>query len=383
MKPALKTNRVRAALRASAGILLGSLLGSLFLLACSPPTPIPIGFVGGISGRGADLGIAARDAVQLAVELRNRAGGVAGHEVKLLIRDDQQNTATAQGVTRELIDQGVVAIVGPVTSTVAKAILPIVDDARVVMVSSSATTDELTGKDDYLYRVNMSTAEAATRIAEYHLKERPLGPLVAAYDLNNRSYTERWLEAFRTTYEKGGGEVRGAIGFESSSETAFVQVARNLLATPADGVLIVANSMDTALLCQQIRKAGSRLPIIVSGWAGTERLLELGGRAVEGVMVAQNFDRESKAPAYQAFRQAYRERFRREPGFSGTMAFDAANIVMEALAQQPDPRKLKATLQSVRRFQGVQEPILFDEFGDVIREIHMTVVRDGQFIVIR
>ncbi len=383
MRPALKAVGMCAALRTSAGILLGSLLGSLFLPACSPPEPIPIGFVGGISGRGADLGVAARDAVQLAVELRNRAGGIAGHEVKLLIRDDQQNTATAQGVTRELIDQGVVAIVGPITSTVAKAILPIVDDARVVMVSSSATTDELTGKDDYLYRVNMSTAEAATRIAEYHLKERPLGPLVAAYDLSNRSYTERWLEAFRTTYEKGGSEVRSAIGFESSSETAFVQVARKLLATPADGVLIVANSMDTALLCQQIRKAGSRLPIIVSGWAGTERLLELGGKAVEGVMVAQNFDRESTAPAYQAFRQAYRERFRREPGFSGTMAFDAANIVMEALAQQPEPGKLKATLQSMRRFQGVQEPILFDEFGDVIREIHMTVVRDGQFVVIR
>lgn len=48
------------------------------LLGCEPPEPIRIGFVGGTSGRVADLGIAGRDAVLLAVELRNQSGGVAG-----------------------------------------------------------------------------------------------------------------------------------------------------------------------------------------------------------------------------------------------------------------------------------------------------------------
>ena len=370
-------------IRACLGAVAVAILAAAALPGCSPPEPITLGFVGGISGRGADLGIAARDAVQLAVELRNQAGGVGGRLVSLVMKDDEQSTEVAQRVTRELLQQGAVGIVGPITSTMAKAIVPIVDEAKVMVISSSATTDELTGKDDYLYRVNMSTAEAATQIAQYHLKERPLGPLVAAYDLSNRSYSERWLNAFRTTYEKGGGEVRKAVGFESSSETAFVQVAQDLLATPAKGLLIVANSMDTALLCQQIRKLGSHLPIIVSGWAGTERLLELGGKSVEGVMVAQNFDRESTAPPYQAFRKAYRERFHREPGFSGTMAFDAANILMEVLARQPDPKRVKETLRAAPRFEGVQEPILFDQFGDVIRQIHMSVVRDGQFVVIR
>ena len=83
----------------------GVMLATLMLAACSPPAPIALGFVGGTSGRAADLGVAGRDAVQLAVDLRNRSGGVAGRQVKLLIRDDEQQPDVAQRVVRELIDQ--------------------------------------------------------------------------------------------------------------------------------------------------------------------------------------------------------------------------------------------------------------------------------------
>ena len=105
------------------------ILGVLILLSCTPPEPIRIGFVGGTSGRVADLGIAGRDAVVLAVELRNQTGGVAGRKVDLLIKDDEQNPEVAQRVVRELIDQGAVAIVGPMTSAMALAVVPIANES--------------------------------------------------------------------------------------------------------------------------------------------------------------------------------------------------------------------------------------------------------------
>ncbi|MEZ5584870.1 MAG: ABC transporter substrate-binding protein [Candidatus Competibacteraceae bacterium] len=83
------------------------LLGVVAVLGCRAPEPIGIGFVGGTSGRGADLGIAGRDAVLLAVQLRNQTGGVAGRKVNVLIRDDEQKPEVAQRVVRELIAQGV------------------------------------------------------------------------------------------------------------------------------------------------------------------------------------------------------------------------------------------------------------------------------------
>ena len=352
------------------------------LLGCEPPEPIRIGFVGGTSGRVADLGIAGRDAVLLAVELRNQSGGVAGRKVKLLIKDDQQNPEVARRAVRDLIEQGVVAIVGPMTSAMAIAVVPIANEAKVLLMSPTATTDDLTGLDDYFFRLNTSARDNASRIARYHVGQNATRRLAATYDLRNKSYTENWLDSFRATYVQGGGEVVKVIGFESGGETTFLQLAQDLLAAPVDGVLIVANSVDTALLCQQIRKLGSRVPIISSEWAATERLVELGGKAVEGVIMAQNFDRNSTAPRYRAFYQAYRDRFHREPGFGGVIAFDAANVVLDALAQRREGRSVKETVLAARRFEGVEEPMLFNEFGEVKRRLFITVVRDGQFMVV-
>lgn len=364
-----------------------SLLASAWLLpGCAPGEAIAIGFIGGMSGRVADLGIAGRDAAQLAVEQRNQAGGIAGRQVKLLIRDDEQNTVVAERALRELIDQGVVAIVGPMTSAIAMTIVPIANRAGVLLISPTVSTEALTGKDDYFFRVGSSNLANATQVAQYHLRQAAgrQNPrrLVAVYDLNNRPYAETWLDGFRVTYVRGGGEIVKSIGFESGSAISYRQLAQELLATAADGVLIVANSVDTALLCQQIRKSDRQIPIIAAEWAASERLLELGGKAVDGVVVGQNFDRSSTAPRYQAFRQAYLARFQREPGFGGVLAYDATNVLLDALARQQRGQSVKQTVLAIGSFEGTQAPIVFDAYGDVQRNVFITVVRDGRLVVV-
>ena len=315
-------------------------LGIAVLLGCEPPEPIRIGFVGGTSGRVADLGIAGRDAVLLAVELRNQSGGVAGRKVKLLIKDDQQNPEVARRAVRDLIEQGVVAIVGPMTSAMAIAVVPIANEAKVLLMSPTATTDDLTGLDDYFFRLNTSARDNASRIARYHVGQNTTRRLAATYDLRNKSYTENWLDSFRVNYVQGGGEVVKVIGFESGGETTFLQLAQDLLAAPVDGVLIAANSVDTALLCQQIRKLGSRVPIISSEWAATERLIEPGGKAVEGVIMAQNFDRNSIAPRYRAFTKPTTTGFIASLSWWRSPPSMPPIVVFDALAQRQGGRSV-------------------------------------------
>ena len=357
---------------------------ALLLTGCAPPPePISIGFIGGSSGRVADLGIAGRDGVQLAVDLRNQAGGVGGRAVRLLIRDDEQNPEAAARALRELIDQGVVAVVGPMTSAMAMATVPIANEAKLLMISPTVSTEDLSGRDDYFFRVGSSNHANAAEVARHHLQRKPAQRrLAVAYDVGNRAYSETWLGGFRTTFEGGGGQLLKTIAFESGGEKSLRQIAEELLHSGADGILIVANSVDTALLCQQIRKLGSGLPILAAEWAATERLLELGGKAVEGLMVGQNFNRSSEDPRYLAFREAYSERFHREPGFGGTLAFDAANVLLEALARRQGEQSVKEALLRVRRFDGLQAPIVFDDFGDVQLGVFMTVVRDGRLAVV-
>ena len=354
------------------------LLGLMIVLGgCSKPEPIEIGFVGGTSGRVADLGIAGRNGALLAVELRNQTGGVVGRKVELIMRDDEQNPEVAERVTRELIDRGVAAIVGPMTSVIAVRMVPIANEAGMLLMSPTVATDDLSRQDDYFFRVSSSTREYATKMAIY---QRQLRRVAAAYDLGNHSYTVSWLHEFRDTLAKNGGAIIQALGFKSAGDTLFLPIARDLLATQPDGVLIVANSVDAALLCQQIRKLNAHVPIVVAEWGATEQLIELGGKAVEGVIMTQFFDRNSIVPRYRAFRQRYRDRFDQEPGFAGTAGFDAANVVMDALAQRRAGQSLKEVVQAVRRFEGVQHLVYFDEYGDTKRETFISVVRGGRFV---
>ena len=359
-------------------------LGGMAFAGCVPSEPLTIGFVGSTSGRSADLGIAGRDAVQLAVEQRNQAGGVGGRQVRLLLRDDEQNPEVARRVLRELIDQGAVAIVGPMTSAMAMAVVPIANQARVLLVSPTVSTDELTALDDHFFRVNTATGDNAGRVAQFLLEQQGTRRLVAIYDTGNRSFTESWLAGFQAAYQQGGGELVQRIGFASGGETAFLTIAREALATPAEGILILANATDTALLSQQIRKLDSRLPITASGWAASDRLIEVGGKAVEGLTLVQDFDRNSGAPRYQEFRRLYGERFHREPDAAAVNAFDAGNVILDALAGRREPQQgVKEAVLAVRQFEGLQEPIGFDTFGDVRRKLFVTVVRDGRFALVR
>lgn len=357
--------------------------GLASLLACAPPQPVRLGFIGGLSGRVADLGGAGRDGAMLAVEMRNQAGGVKGRRVELLVEDDQQNAVVARQAVDRLIARKVDAIVGPMTSAMATVSVPLANAASVVMISPTVTTNALTGLDDHFFRVLAPTRVFARKSADYHFARVGLRRVVAVSDLRNRIYTESWLEDYRAAFAALGGKLVGHIGFYSDEDTDFSDLARQLLRIRADGVLILANSVDAAMLCQHLRKLDAAIPIATSEWAATEQLIELGGRAVEGALVAQFVDRQSREPAWVEFRQNYRTRFGREPGFAGLAGFDAATVVLEAIAQQAPGESLKQSLLRRRTFAATQSPVVFDAFGDTARETYLTTVNDGAFLALR
>jgi len=353
------------------------------MLGCGQPESVRIGFVGGTSGRVADLGIAGRDAVYLAVERCNDEGGVKGRPVQLITRDDEQDPGKAVQVVRELIDLGVVAIIGPMTSSMAVVVAPVADAAGVLLMSPTVTSEELSGKDDHFFRISSTTREYAARSASYQLKSGVMRRVAAVYDMGNRSFTENWLHNFQRVFHEGGGEIIHVEAFTSGGDTNHLELCRRLLASRPDGVLIIANSMDSAILCQQVRKLDPRIPVTLADWGATERLIELGGKAVEGVTVVQTFDRNSPSPDYQAFRKLYMERFQREPGFPGVYSFEAATVVLEALRKQGPGQSLKEVLLARGRIEGLQNAFSFDAFGDVQRpEASISIVRNGEFVVL-
>jgi ABC-type sugar transport system substrate-binding protein len=109
-------------------------LATLLVAPCLSPSrvlaagePYSIGAILSESGPGASLGRPEADSVQLAVDEINKAGGVSGHPLKVTIVDDESNPTTAVNAVRSLLDQKVIAIVGPSLTQTSLAVSPIVD----------------------------------------------------------------------------------------------------------------------------------------------------------------------------------------------------------------------------------------------------------------
>ena len=350
------------------------------LAGCGPQEPLRIGFIGGLSGRVSDLGIGGRNGVQLAVDVRNAAGGIHGRRIELLTEDDQQDPEVAKQAVARLIGHKPVALIGPMTSSIALTVLPQVNAANLLMISPTVTTNALSGKDDYFFRVVSSTRRLAHVSAGYHVDKKNVRRVAAILDTRNRAYTEDWLNDYRAALEAKGGTVVQSVEFASSDNLRFSELAKQLLASRPDCVLVLANSVDTAMVLQQIRKLDSDVLVAGPEWAATERLIELAGKSAEGFIAGQFYDRQGGQPAYVAFRKAYLERFGLEPGFAGMTGFDAANVLLDAMTKQPAGQSLRQMLAG-QAFSGAQTQIVFDAHGDVVRPTFITTIRNGRFVV--
>ncbi|MDP3520596.1 MAG: ABC transporter substrate-binding protein [Hydrogenophaga sp.] len=356
-------------------------LATLGLGACSKP-PLKIGFVGGLTGRTADLGVAGRDGALLALEQANAGGGVGGRQLELLTVDDQQNPAAAAAAFQRLREAGVAAIVGPMTSAMAMAMVPLANAAGLTLVSPTVTTSALTGLDDHFFRVISSTREYAQASARFHAQRSKLTRVAAVLDMSNAAYTERWLDDFEAEFRKLGGQVIAREGYTFQPGMGFADLAQRALAAQPEALLLLTGAVDAAQLMQQLRKLQPAMPVMTAEWAATEQLLELAGGAAEGVVAAQFLDRNNTSPSYQQFRQAYQQRFGNPSGFADLAAFDAMRVTLQALGAQQSGESLKQTLLRVRRFEGAQQVVAFDDSGDAVRQTFITVVRQGRYEVL-
>lgn len=352
----------------------------LALAACAPREPIRLGFIAGLSGRVADLGEAGRNGALLAVEQANVAGGVGGRTIVLLIHDDAQNAEVAVRETEALVREGVVAVIGPMTSSMAEALLPVATRAGLVLVSPTVTASTMSGKDDLLFKVAPSVEENTRRMAAFeYARGSRRGAVV--FDLSNKAYTADWAEHFRRDFTALGGTIVAEASFTTGDDVGYGEAIRKLAAAKSDFLVFIASAVDTVRLTQLARNLGLRQPVSSSTWAATEALLQLGGHTVEGATLTQFFNRDDSSQRYKAFAEAFRARFKQDPGFANVAAYDATNAVLAALAKG-NGQSLKRALLTSGPYQGLQETWSFDRFGDAQRQTHVTVVRDGHFVIV-
>ena len=347
---------------------------------CQDKPPVKLGFSGCLTGKLSDLGTGGRDGAILAVEQINQAGGISGHPLQLIIRDDKHDPATAIQVDKELIQEGVAAIIGHMTITMSMSVIHLINKEKVVMISPTTSTNRLAGIDDCFFSVCPPSKAESVHLARHMSGKMKLKTLACAYDLSNRAFTEGWYQHLKAKFEDMGGQLIFFTTFTSGQPFSYLTLAQDLLASEADGLVLAASALDTAMICQQLAKIGSDIPVVSSGWANTPAFIHHGGTAVEGVLFSQTFNSKSNEASFLSFKKQFMERFGREPNFAAACGYDAVQLFFNGLSRADHAGSLRDALKN-SRIDAVQGELEIDAYGDATHRRFLVTVRNGQFEV--
>lgn len=355
-------------------------IGALIFSSCSHQQPLIIGFSAGLTGSASEMGVNGRNGLMMAVEEINAGGGVNGRLVEVRIKDDQNNQETALAVEQELYDEGVLFIIGHMTSNMAKLSLPFVNENNLLMISPTMSSYELVDQDDHFISV-VSSNEVEAKFLVENILENGGKQIAVIYESQNKAYTGTIKDLIAADLVKNGGRIIYEESFQSGSSPEYLEISNRVLNSNPDTILILGSSFDSAMFSQQFYKAGKHVPIYLSLWAMNNDLILQGGNSVEGVYIPSLLDTDSQNPAYLNFRESYLNKYGAEPTFAAIYAYEAAMILFDAMETEKslEPETIKAAIIKKETHQGLQDKIIIDQYGDASRTLYHYIIQDGQF----
>lgn len=350
----------------------------LLLAACEAPS-LRVGFVAGLTGPYAELGVEGRDAVLLAVAEVNAAGGIKGRPVELVIRDAGTDETSCAAALEEVLGQGVFVVIGPMISRHARVVLAAMErHPGVLFFSPTMSGSLLSGRDDMFLRTIAKATEQGELLARY-AHAQGWRRVVLVQDLNNAEYTTDVVQTFQATGAELGLTAEVLAYGQGKPFDPAALVAR-LRALAPEAVVLVANALHTAAVAQEIRKAGMETRLVAAKWAQTADVFAAGGRAVEGMVLVGSEMRAT--PELARFQEDFRRRYGRQPSFAAMWTYDTARILFDAMgrSQGLTGPAVKEAILAVPVYQGLEREIRFDPLGDVVHDYRLVMVRDGRFV---
>ena len=332
-----------------------------------------IGFVASLSGKYSELGTSIRNGVILAVNEINQKGGINGKKIELIIKDNKHNKNENIKVLKELINKNIKVIVGNATSSMTKISLPIINKNKVLMISPTASSNIFAKKDDYLFRLTHSNNQKTFQPVVKYLNSQNVNKVLIIYDNKNESYTKNWISLFQKTFNKKNKII--------TINQPFNNIKKEILNFNPDGIIIIANGLDSALLIQKLNLHQIKKPIVCSGWAKDKSFLENGGNAIKNVKLLGSIDMEAKNTKLIEFKKRYKNYFKEDANSFALRGYEAILVIAQALKIEPDISKLKNTILKINNFEGIIGKIKFDKYGDIDRKTeYLYKIQNGKFV---
>ncbi len=365
-------------------------LAMLMLIALSAcgrsPKTIKMGTVMRLS-IGAEQGIPCRRGVEMAVAEVNRAGGIDGRKVELIVEDEKDSPAAAVNAVQKLINvDQVVAIVGPMTSGAMMAAAKIAEDAKVVDISPTATTPQLSGLGAYLYR-GCSRIDTQAKVLTKWVADN-WKPKTVAIFYSNEPYGKGSDKFFSEEFEKLGIKVVDTESFNRGARDFQAELTKIKAANP-DILFIPGYTPETAPAAAQARQLGMTQKIL--GVYGDYDLtyIQLAGAAAEGHVIGGEYDEAYATPKNQSFKKNYQELTQKNHDpynlMFAALGYDSASMILAGMKENgPTSAGIKKYLDNVKDFDGVTGKLSFDKTHDIVRAgtegVYVLEVENGKYV---
>ncbi|MCF8130251.1 MAG: ABC transporter substrate-binding protein [Deltaproteobacteria bacterium] len=344
-------------LMAMVGMCVLTILGSA---QAGDKEPYRIGALFAVTGPASFLGGPERNTAEMVKDMINASGGINGHPIELIVYDTEANATKTVVAAKKLIDRDrVLAIVGPSTSGTSMAVVPIVNKAKVPMISCAASMKIASPveKREWVFKV-VPGVDLAVRLMYDYMKKQGIQKVAVmsvstGYGISGREQLKKLAPEYGITVVADE-----TYGPKESDLTAQLTKVRG---TDAQAIVNWSIGPPQVVVTRNWKQLGIPIPLYQSYGFGSKRNIELSGGAAEGVIcpvsrivIADALPEEDPhSPVVKKYKRLYEKEFKGEVSVFGGHAWDAMFQLADALkAVGPDRAKIRDYLEKIQGFVG-------------------------------
>jgi branched-chain amino acid transport system substrate-binding protein len=356
-------------------------IGAALVSCQKSPDTIKIGLAAVQSGSDAQIGATMLYGSQIAIDEWNAKGGVLGKQIETISLDDEANPQKANTVAHNLVDDGVVAVIGHLNSNCTIPASIVYNDAKIIQITPGSTNPKYTEQGfPYAFRICGRDDQQGPVAAKYLHDVLKLNKIAILH--NKTAYGEGLATEVKKTFESLGGQVTmfQGIGTDENDFSANIAVIQG---SGAEGFFWGGMYGQGGPLCVKMRQAEVNIPFVSGDGCFAQPFIDtIGGNAAN---VYLSFGKDyHQNPAAQAFVKSYNDKYHQDVGAYSVYGYDAANVLLTAIqqAQSTDADKVAAVMKS-RSFDTILGKVEFDDKGDVKGSgFVMWTIKDGKFAVL-
>lgn len=323
---------------------------------------------------------------ELAVTEINEQGGLFGMPVELIghINKEADLDVSVKLVESLILNDDVIALIGPNRSSHAAVVGPIAQEHRIPMVTTTATNPNVTKAGDFVFMASFTDSFQGAVMANFAKME--LGLTTAAIITRSGDlYSEGISNFFLSNFNSLGGEVVAHVLFETGTED-FTETLTKIADMKPDALFTPGFVQDIAYITEQAREFpllnAQGEPTVFLGADSWDSILlfEDENAEIEGSYFSGHFSPETNEPNARAFVNTYESIYDSTPTGGVAVSYDAVKLLFEAVirAGSLDAEAIRDQLAVTENYVGATSIKSYNENRHPTKSAVIFTIKDGQ-----